>query len=501
MAPSTTSPDVIIVGAGFSGIGMAIRLKMSGIDSFVILEKSSELGGVWRDNTYPGAACDAPSHLYSYSFEPNYPWSRKFAPQGEILAYLRHCADKYSISSHIRADSEVVAASFHEQASRWEVHTKETIYRSRVLVAAVGQLHAPAFPDIPGVEAFGGVHFHSARWNHAQDLRGKSVAVIGTGSTAIQVVPSIAARVRKLLVFQRSPGYVRPKPDKIYAPAELARFERFPILRRLDRALTYCRNEARFINFDFAPLNRRAQRQFRAALENRIADPELRRKLTPDYALGCKRGLPSNDWFPALTRENVELITAPIARIVPEGLETLDGRVHTVDTLIFATGFKATQFLAPIHIRGVQGRDLHEVWKDGAEAYLGMSVSGFPNLFLLYGPNTNLAHSSVVYMLESQFRYVLQAVTALVNGGVERMDVRADIQTRFNAALDRRLQRSVLVLGGCTSWFKTASGKVTNNWPTFSFLSRWKTRWLKLDDYQVERRPPPTAGGARSETA
>jgi cation diffusion facilitator CzcD-associated flavoprotein CzcO len=482
------SPDIVIVGAGFSGIGMAIRLKTSGIESFLILEKFGDLGGVWRDNTYPGAACDAPSHLYSYSFEVDYPWSRKFAPQHEILTYLRHCAEKYGLGPHIRTNSEVLAAAFDEDTGRWEVKTKDAAYRPRVLIAAVGQLHQPSIPALPGLDNFAGVSFHSARWNHAHDLSGKSVAVIGTGSTAIQVVPAIAPKVRGLTVFQRSPGYIRPKPEKVYSDLEHQRYRRFPVLRRFDRAWTYCMNEARFINFDVAPLNRRMQGKFRAALAGRFADTEMRRKLTPDYALGCKRGLPSNDWYPTLARENVELVTFPIARIVPQGVETADGRVHAVDTLIFATGFKATQFLAPIRITGVGGRDLHQAWSEGAEAYLGMTVTGFPNLFLLYGPNTNLAHSSVVYMLESQFSYVLKAVRTMLARGIDVMQVRATVQKRYNQFLSRRLQRSVLVRGGCTSWFKTASGKVTNNWPTFSFLYRLRTRRLRLGDYEILRR-------------
>ncbi len=497
MNNKTQETDVIIIGAGFSGIGMAIHLRAGGFRSFLVLEKGADLGGVWRDNTYPGAACDAPSHLYSYSFETDYPWSRKFAPQAEILAYLRHCADKYGVSPHIRVNSQVLTADFDERSGHWEVRTKDACYRARILISAVGQLHAPAIPEIAGLADFAGVQFHSAQWNHHHDLSGKSVAVIGTGASAIQIVPAIADSVAKLSVFQRSPAYVRPKPDKIYDPAEQARYKRFPILRRLERATLYCRNEARFVNFDLAPLNRRAQRLFRTGLETKIPDERLRAKLIPDYSLGCKRGLQSSDWFATLARDNVELITSPITKIAPDGIETRDGSRHAVETLIFATGFKATQFLAPMRIRGTGGRDLHEVWKDGAEAYLGVSVNGFPNLFLLYGPNTNLAHTSVVYMLESQFHYVLQAVTAIMTTGIQRMEVRSDVQQRFNEGLRARLRKSVLVLGGCTSWYKTVSGKVTNNWPTFSFLYRLRTRRLRLRDFEVWTSATAAAAGAR----
>lgn len=310
-------------------------------------------------------------------------------------------------------------------------------------------------------------------------------------------MPAIADSVAKLCVFQRSPAYVRPKPDKIYNPVEQARYKRFPILRRLERAMLYCRNEARFLNFDLAPLNRRAQRLFRTGLETKIPDERLRAKLIPNYSLGCKRGLQSSDWFATLARHNVELITSPITKIAPDGIETHDGSRHAVDALIFATGFKATQFLAPMRIRGTGGRDLHQVWKEGAEAYLGISVNGFPNLFLLYGPNTNLVHTSVVYMLESQFPYVLQAVAAIIGSGIQRMEVRGDIQQRFNEGLRERLRKSVLVLGGCTSWYKTASGKVTNNWPTFSFLYRLRTRRLRLRDFDVRTSATEAAAGAR----
>ena len=480
--------QVIIIGAGFGGIGMAITLKQQGYDSFVVLEKAADLGGVWRENIYPGAACDAPSHLYSYSFESNYEWSRKFAPQPEILAYIRHCAKKYGVESHIRFNSEVTGAEFDDQSSIWNVRTKDgRTTQASILISAVGQLHNPSIPNLPGPAAFAGKSFHSAQWDQSWDLTGRSVAVIGTGSSAIQIVPAIADKVRQLYVFQRSPGYFRPKPDRPYDAIELARLRRYPIMRLLDRAKLYCQSEARFINFSFPPLNRRAQRLFNSYLEQQVKDEALRNQITPSYAVGCKRGLPTNDWLPTLLRDNVELVTTPVSEVVQDGIRTQDGKTRLVDTIIYATGFKATQFLAPMRIRGSDGKDLHDIWADGAEAYLGITVSGFPNMFLIYGPNTNLPHSPVLYMLESQFQYIGKCLDLMFRRGLRRMDVRPEAQARYNASLQRRLQKSVMTTGGCTSWFKTAAGKVTTNWPSFSFMYRLRTRWLKPRDYRFEK--------------
>jgi cation diffusion facilitator CzcD-associated flavoprotein CzcO len=473
--------QAIIVGAGFGGLGMAIRLKQRGEQRFVILEKADDLGGCWRDNTYPGAACDIPSHLYSFSFEPSWRWTRAYAPQPEILAYLRTCAAKYGLRDHLRCGVEVKSAAFDADRGIWVVDTGTEQLEARTLIVACGQLSRPAYPNIRGLERFAGTQFHSARWNHDYPLDGKRVAVIGTGASAIQFVPAIAPRVGQLHLFQRSPPHVIPKPDREFSRWERALHRRVPSVGAARRARIYANNEARAFTLAFPQLTRAYQWLFRRHLEQQIRDPELRRKLTPDYPIGCKRVLISNDYYPALERPNAEVVTDAIREVTERGVVTGDGRERAVDAIIFGTGFTANEFLAPMTIRGPRGT-LDEAWRGGAEAYLGMTISGFPNLFVLYGPNTNLGHNSIIYMLESQFDYVMQALDELHR--VRHLDVRPDVQAAFNTSLQQQLADSVWA-GDCTSWYKTASGKVTNNWPGYTFTYRRRTRRLALADYDV----------------
>jgi len=478
-------PDlqIIIIGAGFGGLGMAIRLKQRGEHRFVILEKADDVGGCWRDNTYPGAACDIPSHLYSFSFEPSAEWSRAYAPQPEIHAYLRWCASKYGLASHLRFGTEVRGAEYDTTAGVWIVDTGTERLRARALVVACGQLSRPAMPQIAGLERFRGVQFHSARWNHDYSLDGRRVAVIGTGASAIQFVPAIAPRVGRLQLFQRSPPHVIPKPDREYSSWERALYRRLPALTAASRARTYLRNETRAFTMMFPKLIAGYEWLFRHHLERQIRDPELRKKLMPDYPIGCKRVLISNDYYPALTRDNVEVVTDAIREITEQGVRTSDGREHAVDAIIYGTGFTANEFLAPMTIRGLHGT-LDEAWQGGAEAYLGITVSGFPNLFVLYGPNTNLGHNSIIYMLESQIGYVMQCLEQLHR--VRQLDVRSDVQRDFNTSLQQQLAESVWA-GDCTSWYKTAEGKLTNNWPGYTFAYRRITRTLDLGDYTITR--------------
>ena len=473
--------QVIIVGAGFGGLGMAIQLARRGERRFVILEKAGDVGGCWRDNTYPGAACDVPSHLYSFSFEPSAAWSRAYAPQPEIHAYLRACASKYGLDAHLRFGTEVRGATYDEAAGMWNVDIGGEQLRARALVVACGQLSRPAFPRIPGLERFRGVQFHSARWNHDYPLDGKRVAVIGTGASAIQFVPAIAPRVGRLQLFQRSPPYVIPKPDRAYPAWERALHRRLPALTAASRARIYLRNESRAFTLGVPRLVAVYDWIFRKHLERQIADPVLRAKLMPDYPIGCKRVLISNDYYPALARDNVEVITDAIREISERGIVTGDGREHTVDAIIFGTGFTANEFLAPMTIRGPNGT-LDDAWQRGAEAYLGITVSGFPNLFVLYGPNTNLGHNSIIYMLESQIGYVMQCLEQLHR--VRQLDVKTGVQHEFNTSLQQQLAMSVWA-GDCTSWYKTADGKLTNNWPGYTFTYRRITRTLDLDDYTI----------------
>jgi len=476
---------VLIVGAGFGGLGMAASLRAAGIDDFTVLEKGDEVGGVWRDNVYPGAACDIPSHLYSFSFEPKTDWSRAFAPQPEILEYLKGVAAKYDLRRHVRFRTEVRSAEFDEREGVWRVTaTSGQRFDARIVVTACGQLNRPLIPTLPGAERFRGAAFHSARWAEA-GVEGKRVAIIGTGASAIQIVPSIVGRVDRLHLFQRSAPYVIAKADRTFSGWEQALFDRIPAVMRLNRGGIYAAYEARALGLVFAPpLLALLQASFRRHLEASVPDPGLRGKLLPDYPFGCKRVLLSSDYYPALLRPNAEVVTDAIREVTAHGIVTADGRERAVDTIVYATGFKASEFLAPMGIRGRGGRDLHAAWKDGAEAYLGVAISGFPNLFMLYGPNTNLGHNSIIYMLESQIRYVTRLVQEIEARKLRFVDVASKAQAAYNADVQRRIDGSIWS-GDCTSWYKTASGKNTNNWPNFTFVYRRRTREPDFADYEI----------------
>lgn len=481
--PST--PRVAIVGAGASGLCMAVALKKAGIDSFTIFEKADGVGGTWRDNTYPGAGCDVPSHLYSFSFEPNPDWSRVYSLQPEILAYFEHCARKYDLVRHCRFRTELASARFDEAAGLWRLVTTEgEEIAAEVLVSGVGQLNRPQYPKLPGLETFRGKTFHSARWDHAYDLRGKRVAVIGNGASALQFIPRIAPVVGRLSVFQRSSNWVVPRGDRAYTAREKAWFRRSGALRLLHRGLIYLLLEKNF--FAFRPdtfVARVMEKSARRMLAEQVADPVLREKLTPDYPVGCKRILLGDDYFPALVRDNAEVVTDAIVRVTENAIVTADGREHEVDAIIYATGFVTTSFLAPMKIEGRGGLPLEQAWKEGAEAYLGVAVSGFPNFFLLYGPNTNLGHNSIIFMIECQVRYVMKCLEALRTKRLAWLDVRADAMARFNERLVRELDKSVWA-SGCTSWYKTDGGRITNNWSDFTLRYWWRTRKPDPDAFE-----------------
>ena len=486
MSRPKARPSVCIVGAGFGGIGLAIRLKEAGFDDFAILEKADAVGGVWRDNTYPGLSCDVPSHLYSLSFEPKHDWSRRFPRQAEIHAYLEGCVERYGLAEHLRLGTEAAGADFDEEAGHWRIRTtRGEELEADFLVSATGQLSRPAYPSIAGLEDFEGPSFHSARWDHDVDLAGRRVATVGAGASAVQYLPEIAPVAGHLTLFQRSPNWVIPKPDRPYRRWQQRLFRRFPWIQAASRAWVWLRFEFFILAFNrLRPLGRMYERGYRRRIEREVADPELRAKLVPDYPLGCKRVLISNDWFATLQRPNVDVVTEPITEVRPHAVVTADGEEHAADVLILGTGFTAKEFLAPMEIRGRGGRDLNEAWRDGAEAYLGLTVSGFPNMFILYGPNTNLGAGSIVYMLESQIEYVVEAVRTLSRTRVAYMDVRPDVQSGFNEGIQSRLADSVWT-GGCTSWYVTESGKVTNNWPGFTSEYRRRTRKPDLGDYEL----------------
>jgi cation diffusion facilitator CzcD-associated flavoprotein CzcO len=476
---------VVIVGAGFGGIGMAIALKQAGIDDFVVLDRAADLGGTWRDNTYPGLTCDVPSLLYSFSFRP-WRWSRRFPPRAEILSYLHALVAEYSLGPHLRFNSAVTAAEFDQQRAAWTIALEggESL-EATALVCAVGQLGRPALPDIAGRDSFAGPSWHSGQWNHDVDLTGKRVAVIGTGASAIQFVPEIAKAAGHVDVYQRSAPYVLPKADRPYRPAEQAIFDRLPAVRKADRLRIFLYGELLTSGFVLSPKLLAAPMQlWRRQLNSQIADPALRSKCIPDYVMGCKRVVFSNDWYPALTRPNVSLITDPIERIAPDGVVAADGTVRPADVIVYGTGFRAVELLAPMQVTGLDGWWLQEAWRDGARAYLGITVSGFPNFFMLYGPNTNLGGNSIIYMLEGQIGYVLGAIQALQAERLAWIDVRPDVQDEFNSWVQSASRTSVWE-SGCHSWYTTDSGRNTNNWPDHTFLYRYRVRRFDLAAYQV----------------
>jgi cation diffusion facilitator CzcD-associated flavoprotein CzcO len=484
MTRGKSAPTIAIAGAGFGGIGLAVALKRAGIDSFTIYERAGDAGGVWRDNAYPGAACDVPSLLYSFSFAQDHDWTASFASQPEILAYLRRCVARFGLARHIRFNAEIAAASFDERAGAWHLETAEgERFDADVFISAVGLFNRPALPDIPGRDGFADLQFHSARWPAKCDLAGKRVAVIGTGASAIQIVPAIAPTVAKLHVFQRTPHHVLPRADPGLVGAGTRR-ERWR--RRLKRFRIYLQFENAVRRRGSPRLTRKGERAFRAWLESQVADPTLRARLTPSFPLGCKRVLQSNDWYAALQLPNVELVDAPIESIGDDFIRTRDGRSHSVDVIVYCTGFTPTDYLVPMRVTGRGGRMLNEAWRDGAEAYLGITVAGFPNFFMLYGPNTN-AVGSIITMLESQARYIVRAILALERSGGDFMDVRMAIQQDYNAAIQRRIGATVLVHPSCHSYFQTASGKVTTQWPGFMAEYRRRTRSVRLSDYEFGR--------------
>ncbi len=480
----TSAPSVVIIGTGFGGLCMAIQLKKAGMDNFVLLEKASGVGGTWRDNTYPGAACDVQSHLYSYSFEPKHDWSRKFSGQQEIRGYMEECVEKYGLQSHLRFNKEVVKASYDESTHRWSIETADgETQQANVLVTATGQLNQPAYPSIKGMENFKGKVFHSARWDHSYDLSGKAVAVIGTGASAIQFVPEIVPKVKNLKLFQRSGAWVVPKADRAFNAWEQWLFKKLPVHDRLYRSLIYWKNESRALAFTrFGAVLELLSLQARWEAKRKVRDPEKRKNLIPDYKIGCKRILISNDWYPAIDKDNLDLITDNIERIEENAVVTSDGQRHEVDAIIYGTGFKATQFLSPMTITGREGQALNDAWQDGAEAYKGICVSGFPNMFMLYGPNTNLGHNSIVYMLESQVSYIIDCLQTLQRKEAGAMNVRTERQRSYVDALQARLEGTVWD-SGCTSWYRDENGKNTINWPGFTFVYRHATRAVNPKDF------------------
>ncbi len=477
-------PTVAVLGAGAGGIAMGIRLQRAGYP-FTLYEQSDGVGGTWRDNTYPGAACDVPSHLYSFSFEPNPWWSRTYATQPEILSYLERCADRYGVRPHVRTGTRIDEARWDPPSQQWilTAQSGET-FTAGVLVSGLGMLNVPHVPEIPGAERFAGRAFHSSRWDHSKSVGGERVASIGTGASAIQYVPAIAPEVEHLTVFQRTPIWITPRFDEPFTPEQQRRFARVPLSARRHRWqiwLTYQRATAR-VDSELTTMQTELARSY---LARKVEDPELREALTPDYPVGCKRPLISRQWFPTLTRDNVRLVTEPVTEITESGVITADGEHHPVDTIVYGTGFRASEFLSTVEVVGEDGKRLHDEWRDGAEAYLGLSVAGFPNFFMLYGPNTN-GVNSILFFHEAQSHYVMCALSAMRRFGIGAVDVRRGVMDRYNRRIQRAMAGTVWV-AGCTNYFRAPSGKVVTQLP-YSGGRYWlRTRLFPIWRYRLRR--------------
>jgi cation diffusion facilitator CzcD-associated flavoprotein CzcO len=478
--------DIAIVGSGFSGLGMAIRLKQAGLHDFIVLERADEVGGTWQANTYPGCSCDVPSHLYSFAFAPNPDWTETYSTQPEIWAYLQRCADEFGVRPHVRLNCAVECATWREDERRWELETSDGVVRARMLVAGMGPLTEPRIPDIPGLERFTGEVWHSARWNHDFDLDGKRVASIGTGASAIQYVPEIQRQVAQLHVFQRTPPWVVPHSSRPIRDWERRLFRRVPVAQRLVRGGIYAGREALVLGFVKNPrLMKVVERLARKHMELQIDDPELLEKVTPDYTIGCKRILPSNRWYHTLGKPNVELVTEGISEVRANSLVAADGSEREVDAIILGTGFQVTDIPAAHRVRGRGGKLLDDLWHGSPRAHLGTSIAGFPNLFFLLGPNTGLGHSSMVYMIESQIGHVMDALRLMRERGAETIEVRADAQARYNAELERRLEGTVWNTG-CASWYLDRTGRNATIWPDWTWRFRRRVATLDPAEYRLD---------------
>jgi cation diffusion facilitator CzcD-associated flavoprotein CzcO len=481
--------SIAVVGAGFGGVGAVTMLKRAGYEDVTVFEKGERVGGVWHHNTYPGAACDVPSHLYEYSFAPNPRWSRRYAQQPEIQAYLEDVARSHGVLDRINTNTEVEAASWDEERGKWLLRTSAGDHEADVLVTACGQLSVPSVPPLPGLDSFEGPAFHTAQWRHDVELAGKRVAVVGTGCSAIQTVPAIQPLVAHVDVYQRSPGWTFPKMDFAYRERTKKLFERVPALQRLDRAAVFA-----FMELGAAAMTSRPSLLglFRAAgrrqINSAIKDPELRRKVTPSDEVGCKRIMLTDEWYPTLTRPNVELVTDRIAEITGSAVRTADGSERPADVLVLATGFKTHGFVAPMEVTGVGGRTLAEEWSEVARAYLGMSVPGFPNMFLLYGPNTNGGTGSVIYTIESGIGHLIAALDEMERAPASRIEVRRETAEAFDRELRAALSESVWHTG-CTSWYVDENGNDPNQWPWLWSAYHRRTARLAPGAYELSAAP------------
>jgi cation diffusion facilitator CzcD-associated flavoprotein CzcO len=478
---------IAIIGAGFSGLGMAIRLRQEGIDDFVVIERASEIGGTWRDNTYPGCQCDIPSVLYSYSFAPNPNWSRTYPLQEEIRDYLRRCAVDFGVLPFVRFDHEVTGAVWDDDQKRWRVETSQGEITADVLVGGQGGLSNPSIPDIPGLDRFRGTKFHSAQWNRDHDLDNERVAVIGTGASAIQFVPLIQPRVGRLHLFQRTPSWVMPDPDRPVTDFEHRLFERVPAAQRALRGAVYLVMEATVLATTVEKrLAKGLEAIARRHLKRQVPDPELRAKLTPRYTIGCKRITMSDTYYPALAQPNAEVVTDGIQEVREHSIVTVDGVEREIDSLILGTGFHVHDNPGFERIRGRDGLTLAEAWRGSPRAYLGSTIAGFPNLFLLVGPNSAGGFNSIIFTSEAHINYALNAIKAMDRHRLETVEVRPDVYEAFAREAEEKLRDSVWNAGGCASWYLDANGRNGVWWPGFMWRLWQRTRRFDLGSYQVQ---------------
>ncbi len=481
--------EAAIVGAGFGGLCMAIKLQEAGITDFVILEKGSDVGGTWRDNTYPGAACDVQSHMYSFSFEGNPDWSKRYPGWKEIQDYIHSTTEKYGIRRYVQYNTEVTGAQFNERSGRWLVTLGDgSQLNAKHFILATGPLHVPSIPNLPGLNGFKGRTFHSAQWDHDYDLKGKNVVSIGTGGSAIQYLPEIAPDVKNLSVFQRSPAWVLPRDMRSYSDFDKKLFKAFPLMRKLHRLRLYATNESRVLPIIHARLAQSFQFLAKAFLDYQVRDKKLRRQLTPDYTIGCKRILISNKYFPMFSRDNVDLITDGIKEIRENSVVDSNGVEHPADAIIFGTGFVTDPrvYMKNFTLTGLPGHDIHQDWKEGAEAYYGISVSGYPNMFQLVGPNTGLGHNSIIFMIEKQVEYIVKCMTTMEEKGAGYMDLKASVQKTFNDEIQQR-QVGTVWASGCKSWYQQADGRNVVIWPGTTLRYQHELKNVDFNGYDWVR--------------
>lgn len=479
---------IAIVGAGFAGLGAAIRLQQAGIEDFVLLEKANEVGGTWQANIYPGCQCDVPSQLYSFSFALNPDWSRSFSTQPEIWEYLKRCAREHDLYRRVSFGTELLRAAWSETEQLWRLETSKGPLTAEILVSGMGLLCEPALPAIEGLERFAGPCFHSARWDHGVDLSGKRVAVIGTGASSIQLVPKIQPAVSELHLFQRTPPWILPHPDRAITAVERWVYKRLPTIQRLVREGIYWGRELLVLLFLHPRLGMAAEALAKRHLRRQIADPELREQLTPNYRIGCKRILLSDDYYPAVAAENAQLVTAPIERVTERGIVTSDGVERELDAIVLSTGFHVTDVPYGSLLKGRDGRSLAETWQGSPKVHLSSTVAGFPNLFLLLGPYTGLGHTSVVFMIECQIAYLLDCIATMDRERLRAVEPKAAAQQAFLAEMKRKAKRTVWLSGGCASWYLDSEGAASAIWPGPTWRFRQLLRSFDPDEYTLRPR-------------